>query len=201
VKTVFDRTTAFVMLTISSPLILIASIAIYVSMGRPVLFVQERPGFLGKPFRIYKLRTMSEGPADGSSSTDDVRITRVGNILRRLSIDELPQLWNVLKGDLSLVGPRPLLMSYLDRYSDEQMRRHDVMPGITGWAQVNGRNAIEWSRRFDLDLWYVDNWSLRLDAKILWLTAGRVLRSSGINYPGRATMVEFRPDDSTKGPT
>ena len=146
----------------------------------------------GRPFTILKFRTMCDvSGEDGHALSDEMRLTKLGQFLRATSLDELPQLWNVLRGELSMVGPRPLLMEYLDRYSVEQSRRHDVMPGITGWAQINGRNEVEWERRFDLDLWYVDNWSLALDLKILLKTVRRVLRPIGINQPGHATMSTF----------
>jgi len=156
------------------------------SMGSPVWFVQERPGLLGRPFRLIKFRTMREGGA-----CDADRLTRVGRRLRAWSLDELPELLNVLKGDMSLVGPRPLLMRYLSRYTPEQARRHEVCPGITGWAQVNGRNAISWEEKFAYDVWYVDHQSLLLDLKILWMTVWQVLSRRGISADGEATMGEF----------
>jgi sugar transferase EpsL len=152
-----------------------------------------RPGLGGVPFRLVKFRTMSDGlDARGEPLPDGERLTRLGAFLRRTSIDELPQLWNVLRGDMSLVGPRPLLMEYLDRYSPEQARRHDVRPGITGWAQVNGRNALSWEDRFRLDVWYVDNRSHALDLRILWTTLRKVLRREGISQAGHATAEKFR---------
>jgi lipopolysaccharide/colanic/teichoic acid biosynthesis glycosyltransferase len=169
-----------------SPLLGLATLLVLGTMGRPVLFAQTRPGLGGRPFRLVKFRTMRRGPG-----TDAERLTRLGRLLRRLSIDELPQLWNVLKGEMSLVGPRPLLMEYLDRYTPEQARRHEARPGITGWAQVNGRNAIGWEQKFALDVWYVDNRSFWLDIRILALTAWKVLKREGISQEGEATMEEF----------
>jgi lipopolysaccharide/colanic/teichoic acid biosynthesis glycosyltransferase len=168
------------------------AVAIRVRMGSPVLFRQDRPGLQGRPFRLAKFRTMraAAGPT-GRPLPDGERLTALGRFLRASSLDELPQLWNVLAGDLSLVGPRPLLMQYLARYSPEQARRHEVRPGITGWAQVNGRNALSWEEKFALDVWYVDHWSLALDLRILALTALQVLRRSGISREGYATMPEF----------
>lgn len=191
-KRVFDFVLSVPALALCSPLLLCVALIIYVSMGRPVLFRQERPGHHGREFTLYKFRTMIE-QAEGARdvSEDAHRLTSVGQKLRSLSLDELPELFNVLKGDMSLVGPRPLLMQYLDRYTPEQARRHEVKPGITGWAQVNGRNAITWEEKFKLDLWYVDNWSLRLDLKILWMTMAKILKREGISQPGQATMEEF----------
>jgi len=162
-------------------------------LGSPVFFRQVRPGMRGKPFEMVKFRTMtSERDLDGQLLPDAVRLTPFGRFLRASSIDELPELWNVLKGDMSLVGPRPLLMDYLPLYTPEQARRHEVRPGITGWAQVNGRNAINWEDKFKFDIWYVDNRCLWLDIKILWLTVKRVLVRDGISAPGDATMPVFK---------
>ena len=157
-------------------------------MGRPVFFVQERPGLNGKPFKLVKFRTMREG-----TESDGERLTRLGKLLRATSLDELPELWNVLRGEMSLVGPRPLLMRYLPRYTPEQARRHEMRPGITGWAQVNGRNALSWEQKFVYDVWYVDHQSFWLDMKILWLTIWQVIARRGINAEGEATMGEFNP--------
>jgi len=168
------------------PLLFLIGVCVGLGMGSPVFFVQERPGLNGRPFRLIKFRTMRDG-----LGSDAERLTRLGRFLRAASLDELPELLNVLKGEMSLVGPRPLLMRYLPRYTPEQARRHEVRPGITGWAQVNGRNAITWERKFDYDVWYVDNWSFWLDLKILWLTAWRVVTRQGINADGAATMEEF----------
>ena len=168
------------------------AIAVRSSLGRPVLFVQERPGLNGRLFRIYKFRTMKDAlGSDGKPLPDSERLTPFGRWMRRWSLDELPELFNVLKGDMSLVGPRPLLPQYLGRYTPEQARRHEVRPGLTGWTQVNGRNALSWEEKFRLDVWYVDNRSLRLDLGILWTTLSKVIRGEGISAPGEATMPEF----------
>src|SRR3954468_3602557 len=192
IKSAFDRTCAVTALFVLSPVLLAVAAAIRFDVGSPVLFRQERPGKGARPFRIVKFRTMREARrADGTLLPDDQRLTRLGRLLRATSLDELPQLLNVALGELSLVGPRPLLMQYLERYSPEQARRHDVMPGLTGWAQVNGRNAISWDEKFALDVWYVDNWSLALDLKVIALTVGRVLRRKDISRQGHVTMPEF----------
>jgi lipopolysaccharide/colanic/teichoic acid biosynthesis glycosyltransferase len=175
-----------------SPLLLFISILVSLYIGTPILFRQKRPGFLGKPFWIYKFRTMNDGrDAQGNLLPDAERITRLGHFLRSSSMDELPEMFNVLRGEMSWVGPRPLLMQYLERYSPEQARRHEVLPGITGWAQINGRNALTWEEKFNLDVWYVDHWSFFLDIKILFLSVLKVLRREGINQPGQATADEF----------
>jgi lipopolysaccharide/colanic/teichoic acid biosynthesis glycosyltransferase len=169
---------------------------IRLTLGRPVLFSQVRPGYRGKPFTLYKFRTMTDKrDASGSLLPDEHRLTALGRFLRSLSLDDLPNAFNVLRGEMSVVGPRPLLMEYLERYSPEQARRHNVLPGITGWAQVNGRNALTWEDKFRLDVWYVDHWSLRLDVRILALTAWKVVRREGISQPGFATAEEFRGTD------
>lgn len=187
-----DRAGAASALLLAAPVALVTAVAIRATMGAPVVFVQPRPGRFGRIFRVVKFRTMSNATgADGQPLPDAARLTRLGRFLRATSIDELPQLWNVLRGDLSLVGPRPLLVQYLPRYSREQARRHDVLPGITGWAQVNGRNAISWDEKFELDGWYVDHWTLALDLKILAMTVARVFRRSGISREGHATTPEF----------
>jgi lipopolysaccharide/colanic/teichoic acid biosynthesis glycosyltransferase len=166
--------------------------ALVLVMGRPILFAQTRPGRVARPFVLYKFRTMSDTvDAQGKLLPDAERLTGLGRFLRRTSLDELPQLWNVLRGDMSLVGPRPLLVEYLPLYSPEQARRHEVRPGITGWAQINGRNAQSWEERLSLDVWYVDHRSLWLDARILWRTLLKVLRSEGVSRPGHATMPRF----------
>jgi len=192
IKRLFDIAVAAVLLLVFSPVMAAVAVAIRVTMGAPVLFTQRRPGLGGRPFDVYKFRTMTDdcGP-DGAPLPDGARLTRLGSLLRRASLDELPQLLNVLRGDMSLVGPRPLLMEYLPLYSAEQARRHEVRPGITGWAQVNGRNALTWPERFRLDVWYVDHRSFLLDLRILALTALRVLNRRGINQPGAATMTRF----------
>ena len=168
------------------PLLLVVALMVRTVMSRPVFFVQERAGLGGKPFKLVKFRTMRDG-----TGTDAERLTRLGRWLRATSLDELPELWNVLRGDMSLVGPRPLLMRYLPRYSTEQARRHEVLPGITGWAQVNGRNALSWERKFEYDVWYVGHQSLWLDLKILCLTVWQVVARRGISAEGEATMGEF----------
>ena len=191
-KRAADRVAAAAALVALSPVIGATVVAIRASMGRPVFFVQERPGKGGKPFHVVKFRTMTSACDErGQLLPDERRLTRVGRVVRSLSLDELPQLWNVMKGDMSLVGPRPLLMRYLPRYSRRQARRHEVLPGITGWAQVNGRNALSWEEKFELDVWYVDHWSLWLDARILALTVLKVVRREGISGDGQATMAEF----------
>jgi lipopolysaccharide/colanic/teichoic acid biosynthesis glycosyltransferase len=192
IKAFFDRSIALCGFIAFSPLFMIVSILVWLSMGHPILFRQQRPGRYGKLFELFKFRTMSER-RDGSGGLlpDADRLTRIGRFLRATSLDELPQLWNVLRGDISLVGPRPLLIEYLPRYSSEQARRHDVMPGITGWAQINGRNALTWEKKFALDVWYVNNWSLGLDALILLKTGFAVLMRKGIANAGHATMPGF----------
>lgn len=180
------------------PLVAILSVLIRLTLGSPVFFRQIRPGFGGGTFEILKLRTMKESPdEDGEMIADQYRLTRFGRLLRGTSLDELPELINVLKGEMSLVGPRPLLMQYLDRYTTRQARRHEVLPGITGWAQVNGRNAITWEEKFEFDIWYVDNMSFWLDLKILGMTVWKVLKGEGLSAAGHATMPEFMgtPDD------
>jgi len=198
VKWVLDRLCAAIALLVFSPVILIVAIAIYIRMGGPIFFCQPRPGKNGRVFNFYKFRTMtSDCDADGNLLPDEQRLIPLGQFLRKTSLDELPQLWNVLKGDMSLVGPRPLLVRYLDRYTPEQARRHDVMPGITGWAQVNGRRLLDgnWPEKFRLDVWYVDNWSLSLDLKILFLTVWKVLGQKEISQEGQATGEEFKGNE------
>lgn len=191
-KRALDVSVAGPALFFLSPLCFVLWVLIRVSMGPPVIFRQVRPGYRGKLITVYKFRTMKEARDEkGELLPDEKRLTPLGRFLRSLSLDELPQLWNVLRGDLSLVGPRPLLVEYLPRYSPEQRRRHDVKPGITGWAQVNGRNAISWPEKFRLDVWYVDHWSLWLDLKIIFLTILKVLKREGISQEGLATMEAF----------
>jgi sugar transferase EpsL len=192
VKRICDCAIAMCGLLIFAPILFCVAIMITFTMGLPIIFRQKRPGQDAKLFTLYKFRTMSNrrDPA-GKLLSDSERLTRLGKVLRSTSLDELPQLWNVLRGDLSLVGPRPLLIEYLPRYSPEQSRRHEVIPGITGWAQINGRNALTWEEKFDLDLWYVDHWSLMLDVKILLITVLKVLSRNGIAQDGHATMTEF----------
>ncbi len=192
-KRLIDVLVSLAALALLSPLLLVLAIWIRITMGAPVLFRQARPGLRGNPFIMYKFRTMTdERDPQGNLLPDEQRLTRLGRFLRSTSLDELPELINVLKGDMSLVGPRPLLMKYLDRYTPEQFRRHEVKPGITGWAQVNGRNALTWEEKFKLDVWYVDNWNLWLDFKILLMTLVKVFRREGISHGSQATMPEFR---------
>jgi lipopolysaccharide/colanic/teichoic acid biosynthesis glycosyltransferase len=192
VKRTVDQFAGAVGLVAVAPILLPSMLGVRVTMGSPVLFKQERPGYKGRPFQVVKLRTMSdERDSEGRPLPDARRLSWLGRLLRATSIDELPQLWNVFRGDLSLVGPRPLLMQYLARYTPEQARRHEVMPGITGWAQVNGRNALSWGEKFEHDVWYVDHWSLGLDAKILVRTLWQTLARKGISNRGHATMPEF----------
>ncbi len=191
-KRIFDMVITVPALVLLTPVILIVAMLVRLLLGKPVLFLQRRPGLRSRPFTLLKFRTMT-GARDPSGRLlpDSERLTRFGRFLRETSLDELPELLNVLKGDMSLVGPRPLLMQYLGRYTPEQMRRHKVRPGLTGWAQINGRNTITWEDRFALDCWYVDNLSLRLDLRILWHTIGMVARREAISQEGHATMAEF----------
>ena len=192
-KRLFDLALSIPAFLLLSFLMLIIAVLMRLKIGSPVLFRQVRPGKNGKPFTIYKFHTMTdERDGDGSLLPDGKRLTPFGAFLRRTSLDELPELFNVLKGEMSLVGPRPLLMQYLDLYTPAQMRRHEVKPGITGWAQINGRNAITWEDKFKLDVWYVDNQSLWLDLKIIGLTVWKILKREGINQPGQATAEEFK---------
>lgn len=188
IKRALDIVVAAAGLVVISPLLAVVALAILVTMGQPVLFRQQRPGLHEEPFTVYKFRTMRRGQGD-----DAERLTRLGRCLRATSVDELPQLWNVLRGDMSLVGPRPLLVEYLDRYDSEQRRRHDMKPGITGLSQVAGRNEVPWTRQFELDVRYVDRWCLRLDLVILTRTVAMVLTRRGIAQPGRATRDRFGP--------
>jgi sugar transferase EpsL len=191
-KRLFDLLASLLLLLLLSPLLLISALLVWHFHGRPVLFAQRRPGWRGRPFLIYKFRTMTQArDAQGNLLPDAQRLTRFGRFLRSTSLDELPELLNVLRGDMSLVGPRPLLMEYLPRYTPEQARRHEVRPGITGWAQVNGRNAISWEEKFRLDVWYVDHHTLWLDLKILALTVLQVFQRKDISAAGHATMPEF----------
>lgn len=191
-KRFLDLAVSLTAIVVTLPLMLFGALVVLLGMGAPIFFSQVRPGYRGIPFKVYKFRTMRDAlGADGQPLPDAVRLTRWGQWLRRTSIDELPQLFNVLKGDMSLVGPRPLLMEYLPLYSAEQMRRHEVQPGITGWAQVNGRNVQSWDERFRLDIWYVDHRSFWLDLKILWLTVRKVLAREGVSAAGEATMHKF----------
>lgn len=193
IKWLADRLMAAIALILLSPLIIIVAIAVAIKMGSPVVFSQDRPGKNSRIFKFYKFRTMTNRrDLDGKLLPDRDRLTPFGEWLRQTSLDELPQLWNVLKGDMSFIGPRPLIVLYLDRYSPQQARRHEVLPGITGLAQINGRNAISWPEKFKLDVSYIDNWSLLLDLKILVVTAIKVIRKDGINQEGFATSKEFK---------
>ena len=191
-KRMLDLALTLAALVVLTPILLPLAFLVRLKLGAPVLFCQQRPGLHGQPFTLLKFRTMSDAcDAHGTRLPDEQRLTRFGRFLRSTSLDELPELLNVLRGEMSLVGPRPLLMCYLERYTPEQMRRHNVMPGITGWAQVNGRNAICWERKFALDIWYVANLSLWLDLKIIALTIRKVFKREGVSQPGEATMEEF----------
>lgn len=191
-KRLFDVVASFFGLLLLSPVIAVVAWQVRRKLGTPVLFRQVRPGLHGKPFEMIKFRTMKDScDAHGNSLPDSERMTAFGSFLRSSSLDELPGLWNVLKGEMSLVGPRPLLMEYLPLYSAQQYRRHEVRPGVTGWAQVNGRNALSWEDKFKLDVWYVDNWSIWLDVKIVFLTLKKVLIREGISADGEVTMSKF----------
>ena len=195
----FDICAAGVAAVLLAPVILILCVLVRTRLGTPILFRQERPGLGGAPFTLVKFRTMTDARgADGVLLADAARLTRFGRWLRSTSLDELPELWNVLRGEMSLVGPRPLLMAYLPLYSPEQARRHDVRPGVTGWAQVNGRNALSWDDKFALDVWYVDHHSLWLDLRIVLMTAMRVFLREGINAAGDATMPMFVGEDQQR---
>ena len=191
-KNLFDKTLALFLIILFSPIYIVVSLLIFFKMGSPMLFRQKRPGYKEKIFGIYKFRTMTnEKDANGNLLPDDKRLVGIGKFIRSTSLDELPQLFNVLKGEMSFVGPRPLLEEYLPLYNEKQKRRHDVKPGITGWAQVNGRNAISWEQKFDYDVWYVDNQSFLLDIKILWLTFLKVVKRSDISSSTSSTMEKF----------
>ncbi|MFD0588431.1 sugar transferase [Paenibacillus sp. GCM10027627] len=188
-KRMFDLAVACCLLAALSPLIAVTAVFIRIKLGGPVLFKQQRPGLHGRPFYLYKFRTMTDAKdSEGRLLSDQLRMTPFGTLLRKLSLDELPQLLNVVRGELSLVGPRPLLMSYLELYTEEQAKRHNVKPGITGWAQVNGRNAVSWEERFERDVWYVEHRSFWLDLKILLLTVKKVLQSDGVSHASHVTM-------------
>jgi lipopolysaccharide/colanic/teichoic acid biosynthesis glycosyltransferase len=190
---VFDKTLALLLLLLFAPVIIMIGLLIWIKMGRPILFRQIRPGYHGELFGIYKFRTMTnEKDSDGTLLPDDQRLIGIGRFIRSTSLDELPQLLNVLKGEMSFVGPRPLLVEYLELYNAEQLRRHDVLPGITGWAQVNGRNAITWGQKFAYDVWYVDHRSFWLDMKILWMTFLKVVKRSDISSDTSVTMEKFK---------
>jgi len=195
----FDSIVSVCFLVLLSPFLLTIAILVAVFLGKPILFRQQRPGLHGKCFTLFKFRTMTEGVGSlGDLKSDSERITRFGRLLRSTSLDELPELINVIRGDMSIVGPRPLLIRYLDRYSPFQMRRHEVLPGITGWAQVNGRNALSWQRKFELDVWYVDHQSFWLDLKIIALTVWRIANRDGIDQPGTIGALEFMGNDKVE---
>lgn len=192
-KSLLDWIAAVMLLIVLSPIMMVISILVYLKLGKPVLFTQQRPGLNGKAFTIYKFRTMRDDrDHTGKPLNDKDRLTKFGMLLRSASLDELPELFNVIKGDMSFVGPRPLLVEYLERYTPEQARRHEVKPGITGWAQINGRNAISWEEKFRLDVWYVDNQSFWLDMKILLMTITKVFKREDISHKGHVTMREFK---------
>lgn len=191
-KRLLDFAATFICMLLTWPLVLVLAMIIRIKLGSPIFFRQQRPGLNARPFLMYKFRTMADKrDANGNLLPDEVRLSEFGRFLRSTSLDELPELINVLKGEMSLVGPRPLLMEYLSLYTPEQSRRHKVRPGITGWAQINGRNAISWDEKFKHDVWYVDNHSLGLDVKILWLTVVKVFQREGISQEGQATMEKF----------
>ena len=199
-KRTLDVSLAAAALAATSPIVAGACAAVYLSIGRPVFFRQQRPGQYGIPFSLVKLRTMRAPlPGEDAVASDSQRLSPVGRLLRSASIDELPTLWNVIKGDMSLVGPRPLLLQYLDRYTPEQARRHEVKPGITGWAQIHGRNTLSWEDKLSLDIWYVDHQSFWLDLEILTRTAWKVVSREGIAHEGQATMSEFMGTQATDG--
>ena len=191
-KRLFDLVVTPLGLILISPVLVLIGLLVWIYHGRPIIFRQLRPGYRTKPFWLYKFRTMTDAcDPQGNLLPDKARLSRLGSLLRNTSLDELPELFNVLRGEMSWVGPRPLLMQYLERYTPEQARRHNVLPGITGWAQINGRNAITWEEKFNYDVWYVDHWSFWLDIKILLLTFWKVLKREGISQPGHATAEEF----------
>lgn len=192
-KRISDIFVSALVLLLLSPVIAVIACILYWKFGSPIFFRQKRPGLKAKPFEMIKFRTMNDAiDANGEPLSDEKRLTPLGNFLRSTSLDELPELWNVLKGDMSLVGPRPLLMQYLPLYTEEQLRRHDMRPGVTGWAQVNGRNNLSWEEKFKLDVWYIDNQNFWLDMKILFLTLKKVLQREGISSEGQATVEYFK---------
>lgn len=194
-----DILVSLILLILLSPLILSTAFLIRIYIGSPVVFKQQRPGLMGKPFFVYKFRTMLDSrDAQGELLSDKNRLTSFGKLLRKLSIDEILQIWNVFKGDMSFVGPRPLLMEYLGLYDERQKKRHNVRPGITGWAQVNGRNAISWEQKFEYDVWYVENQSFWLDIKILFMTVKKVFKSEGISQDGQATIIKFKGSSTSR---
>lgn len=191
-KRIFDLLILIPLLPLAICLFVVLSLLVYLFLGRPIIFTQQRPGKNSNPFILYKFRTMKNNSSDEGSEDDALRLTRFGKLLRRSSLDELPELWNVIRGDMSVVGPRPLLMEYLPLYSTNQARRHEILPGITGWAQINGRNNLSWEEKFELDIWYVENRSILLDLRILFRTVFKVLASRDINHSGHATSKKFR---------
>lgn len=191
-KRIFDYLLMLVFSPLLVPLLVLTYMLVAAFLGKPVIFRQERAGYRGKPFTLYKFRSMSDThDTQGDLLPDEKRLTLFGKFLRASSLDELPELWNVIRGEMSLIGPRPLLVSYLPRYNADQARRHNVLPGITGWAQINGRNNVSWEIKFELDVWYVDHWSVWLDLQILFKTVAKVISREGINQPGNATATEF----------
>ena len=199
-KRPFDFISSSIIMIVSVPVYLITAFLIYVKLGSPIIFRQQRPGLHGRLFSILKFRTMTDGRDEAENLLPDAqRLTQFGKFLRSSSLDELPELWNVLKGEMSLVGPRPLLEQYLPLYTPEQMRRHEVRPGITGWAQVNGRNALSWEEKFELDVWYVDNHTFWLDIKIILMTIVKIVKRENINQEGQATMKEFIGSTTERG--
>jgi sugar transferase EpsL len=199
IKRFLDIGVASALVLLLAPLMVLTAMAVFCCMGTPILFRQRRPGLHGRPFELFKFRTMTqEVDPEGRLLDDELRLTQIGYWIRKFSLDELPQLFNVLRGEMSLVGPRPLLMEYLTRYTPEQMRRHEVLPGITGWAQVNGRNALSWEEKFALDVWYVDHRSLWLDLKILAMTIGRIFSGAGVSKVGFATTEKFLGTQNNK---
>lgn len=192
IKRLFDILFSLLVLIMLSPVFLIVALLVRINLGSPILFTQERIGLDNKSFKMYKFRTMKDGKdKNGNLLPDSKRLTKFGKILRSTSLDELPEFVNILKGDMSLIGPRPLLIEYLSLYNNEQIKRHNVLPGLTGWAQINGRNAISWSEKFKLDVWYVENWSIKLDIKIFLLTIYKVFKRDGISQEGEVTMTKF----------
>jgi sugar transferase EpsL len=199
-KRVLDLVLTIPGVVLLSPLLGVLACLVWAVHGAPILFRHRRPGLRGEPFTLLKFRTMRDlRTADGRSMPDEVRLTALGRFLRSFSLDELPEVFNILKGEMSLVGPRPLLMEYLSRYSSEQARRHEVLPGLTGWAQVNGRNALTWEQKFAYDVWYVDHWSIGLDLRILALTLLKTVTREGISQPGHATAQEFKGQEPPRG--
>ena len=193
IKPLLDRVMALIMIVLLSPIMIATAILIYLRMGKPLVFSQLRPGLYEEPFTIYKFRSMSdEKDADGKLLSDELRLKGIGVVIRKLSLDELPQLFNVLKGEMSFIGPRPLLPEYLPLYNQVQKRRHEVKPGITGWAQVNGRNAISWEKKFELDVWYVENISFLIDMKIMMLTILKVMKRDGVSAANQVTIEKFK---------